>query len=183
MDSLEGLLLVASPRLPDPNFYRSVVLIIQHDKQGAFGLILNRPTENTIEEIWEMIGEQPCDNDQPINLGGPVGGPLLALHDNSECSEREILPGVHFATHKDHLNHLVADSMSTLRIYTGYSGWGAGQLEGEMKMGGWMTLPASADYVFGDAEGMWKRAAQAIGEDVTGPLVTRAGAPSDPGFN
>jgi putative transcriptional regulator len=183
MDSLEGLLLVASPRLPDPNFYRSVVLIIQHDKQGAFGLILNRPTENTIEEIWEMIGEQSCDNDQPINLGGPVGGPLLALHDNSECSEREILPGVHFATHKDHLNHLVADSMSTLRIYTGYSGWGAGQLEGEMKMGGWMTLPASADYVFGDAEGMWKRAAQAIGEDVTGPLVTRAGAPSDPGFN
>ncbi len=183
MNSLEGFLLIASPRLPDPNFCRTVVLIIQHDHQGAFGLILNRPTDNTVEEIWEMIGEQPCDNHQPINLGGPVGGPLLALHNDLEVSEREILPGVHFATHKDHLNHLVADEMHQFRIFTGYSGWGAGQLEGELKVGGWMKLPANADYIFSDAEDMWKRAAQAVGEKVTRPLIAKSGLPASPTFN
>ena len=183
MDSLEGFLLVASPRLPDPNFYRTVVLIIQHDKHGALGLVLNRPTEHSIKAIWSLIGESTCENEQPINFGGPVGGPLLALHNNKEGSEREIIPGVHFATHKDHLNCLVTDSMHAFRIYTGYSGWGSGQLEGELKLGGWMTMPARADYVFGDADEMWKRAAQEIGEDVTRPLVSRTGAPSDPRAN
>jgi len=183
MTSLEGFLLVASPRLPDPNFYRTVVLIIQHDQDGALGLVLNRPAENTVQEIWSMIGEQPCDNEQPINLGGPVGGPLLALHNSQACSERQIIPGVHFATHKDNLNRLVADPMHTFRIYSGYSGWGAGQLEGELKVGGWMTMPARADYVFGDPDAMWKRAAQEIGEDVTRPLVVKAGQPGDPRLN
>ena len=72
MNSLRGQFLIASPHLPDSNFYRSVVLMIQHDDEGAFGVILNRPTENTVSEIWEMITDEPCESLQPINLGGPV---------------------------------------------------------------------------------------------------------------
>jgi putative transcriptional regulator len=183
MEFLGGHLLVASPRLPDPNFSRSVVLIIHHDEQGAFGLILNRPTESTVAEVWKRIAHRPCHARQPLNLGGPVNGPLVALHTKEECSEREVLPGVHFATHKDYLNKIVADPKNPFRIFTGYSGWGAGQLDGEMEVGGWMTLPARSDHVFGEAESMWNRAAQEIGEQITTPLVARCGVPADPGMN
>lgn len=183
MDYLEGCLLVASPRLPDPNFYRSVVLIIQHDEQGAFGLILNRATDNSVGEVWSMITEKPVENDQPVHFGGPVGGPLLALHANKKCIEREVVPGVYFATHRDHLNKIVGEPAHPFRIFSGYSGWGAGQLENELKSGSWMTIAASARYVFGNTDEMWKQAAQEIGEEITLPLVAKVGVPSNPATN
>ena len=80
MKSLKGHFLVASPHLADANFYRSVVLMIQHDEDGAVGLVLNRPTDNTIAEVWEMISESPCDVQGCVSIGGPVAGPLMALH-------------------------------------------------------------------------------------------------------
>jgi len=183
MDSLRGYLLIASPRLPDENFYRTVVLIIHHDEQGAFGVVLNRLTDNTVGEIWEMIADQPCDNHQPINLGGPVAGPLMALHTNEAYSENEVLPGIHFATHKDHLNRVVQEPGYTFRIFSGYAGWAAGQLEGELQVGGWMTLPADNDYIFGDTEGMWKKASQQVGETITLPLMRNVDLPDDPSCN
>lgn len=183
MDSLRGHLLVASPRLPDANFYRSVVLIIQHDDQGAFGVVLNRPLEDTIGEIWLKIAGQPCENQQPINLGGPIAGPLMALHADKACSENEILPGVHFATHKDNLNRLVRDSACPFRIFSGYAGWAAGQLENELEVGGWMTLRASYEFVFADTDIMWKKASQDIGHDITTPLLGKVDLPEDPSSN
>jgi putative transcriptional regulator len=183
MDSLERHLLVASPRLPDPNFYRSVVLMIQHDDEGAFGLILNRVSENAIGEIWTMVGEEPSENVEPVYIGGPVRGPLVALHASEEYSEREILPGVYFATHKDNLNRIIDDPERQFRLYNGYSGWAKGQLEQELEVGGWMILPARAEYVFADTEEMWSRAAQEIGEDITRPLLVRNATPSDPSSN
>jgi putative transcriptional regulator len=183
MESLRGHLLVASPRLPDTNFYRTVVLIIHHDEQGAFGVVLNRPTENSISDIWEAISDESCESSQRINVGGPVTGPLLALHTNDEYSENEIIPGVHFSAHKDYLNHIVNKSDHPFRIYSGYSGWAPGQLEGELEQGGWMVLPASYDYVFGDPNTMWRRASQEIGERITKPLVKTRCVPTDPGRN
>jgi putative transcriptional regulator len=183
MDSLQGHLIVASPRLPDANFYRSVVLIIHHDDQGAFGVVLNRPTDNTVGEIWEMIADRPCESEQPINLGGPVAGPLMALHGDKACSENEILPGVHFATHKDNLNRIVHQSKRPFRIFSGYAGWAAGQLENELEVGGWMTLQASSDYVFADADSLWKRVSQDIGTQITMPLLGKARSPEDPSSN
>jgi len=169
--------------LPDANFYRSVVLIIHHDDQGAFGVVLNRPTENTVGEVWEMIAEQSCENQQPINLGGPVAGPLMALHADKACSENEILPGVHFATHKDNLNRIVHESERPFRVFSGYAGWAAGQLENELEVGGWMTLRASYEFVFADADSMWKKASQDIGRKITMPLLGKADSPEDPSSN
>jgi putative transcriptional regulator len=183
MRSLQGHLLVASPRLPDVNFYRSVVLIIHHDEQGAFGIVLNRPTESTIDEIWDDL---PAGRDEAcahVNSGGPVEGPLMAIHTNEAYGENEIIPGVHFAAHKDYLNQLVRDSEAEYRIYSGYSGWAANQLEGELEFGGWMVMPARRDVIFGDPEAMWQNAAQEIGEDVTGELLNSAAVPKDPACN
>ena len=183
MRSLSGHLLVASPRLPDENFYRTVVLIIHHDEQGAIGVVLNRPTDSTVREVWESLSDEPCESDEPINVGGPVSGPLMAIHTNAHCSESEILPGVFFATHRDRLNRIVQEPDLPFRIYNGYSGWAPGQLENELKFGGWMVMPATFDYVFGDPDTMWRRASQEIGEQITTELLHDVPMPDDPSCN
>jgi len=183
MDTLEGQLLIASPRLPDPNFHHSVVLIIHHNENGAFGLILNRITDNSVGEVWEMVASEGLDNDAPLHVGGPVAGPLLALHREQDCAEKEVLPGIYLCTQKDHLTEVVTQARGVFRLYTGYSGWGPGQLESEMKAGGWMTLSARDEFVFGETELMWRRAAQEVGEQITGPLVGKAGVPPNPDLN
>jgi putative transcriptional regulator len=183
MDSLRAQLLVASPRLPDVNFYRTVVLIIQHTDEGAFGVVLNRLTENTISDVWATVGEQPCDVSQPMHLGGPVEGPLVALHANAAYSENEVLPGVHFAAHKDYLNQIVRDSEFPFRLYSGYSGWAPGQLEGEMSAGGWMVLQARSEHVFGEPDELWKMASREIGEQITGQLLRGAHMPDESWMN
>lgn len=183
MDSLRSHLLVASPQLPDPNFNRSVVLLLHHDDDGAFGVILNRPLPSTVGEIWELITNEPCDDPQPVLLGGPVEGPLMALHTQPDCSEREILPGVHFATDKEHLHRIVGHRERPYRLISGYSGWSGGQLEGELKAGGWMTLPATFDYIFASDDDLWKTVAQRIGEGIVRHLLTRSQLPEEPSLN
>jgi putative transcriptional regulator len=178
-----GAVGLASPRLPDANFYRTTVLIIHHDDGGAFGLVLNRPTGSTVAEVWKALGDESCDALQPINVGGPVEGPLMAIHTNEEYSENEILPGVYFAAHKDHLNRIVAEVDHPFRIFTGYSGWAPGQLEAELEQGGWMTLPARYEHVFGESESAWRAASREIGEQILSPLLRRSGAPKDPSTN
>lgn len=183
MHSLAGHLLVASPRLPDENFSRTVVLIIQHDDQGAVGVILNRPTDSTVREVWDSFSDEPCDSDQLIHVGGPVRGPLLAIHTKESCAENEILPGVYFASHRDRLEEIVHEPDLPFRIYADYSGWAPGQLEGELEAGGWMVLPATFDYIFGEVETMWRKAAQQVGEQITTPLLLEVPPPEDPSCN
>ena len=89
MDSLEGHFLLASENLLDPNFARAVVLMIQHNDQGALGVILNRPTSKTVRELWQDVGQSPCQSQQPVCLGGPVSGPLMAVHPLAELAEVE----------------------------------------------------------------------------------------------
>jgi len=80
MKSLQGHLLIASPTLLDPNFRKSVVLLVQHNEEGAMGLVLNRPTETKLCEAWTQVAETDCASDASLNLGGPCEGPLMALH-------------------------------------------------------------------------------------------------------
>ncbi|HTN75997.1 MAG TPA: YqgE/AlgH family protein [Pirellulaceae bacterium] len=75
MDSLRGHFLVGSPHLSDRNFYRSVVLMVQHDAEGALGVNLTRPTDTTVADIWQQACDRPSDCQRPIYLGGPVNGP------------------------------------------------------------------------------------------------------------
>ena len=101
MNSLAGQLLVASPQLSDPNFARSLVLLIQHGADGAFGVVINRPLQKTLQELWRELGSAPCHNHQPVYLGGPVPGPLMALHLRPDLAEGEPAPGVFFRCEKD----------------------------------------------------------------------------------
>src|SRR6478752_5971102 len=157
MRFLQGKLLVASPHLGDDNFFRSVVLLVKHDAEGAFGLILNRPLNSTLQEVWDAINaesaeeglpeeldlETPARGHQHIYVGGPVEGPLVVLHTQKKFSEAQVMTGLHFAAHKDHLRNVITQSKKPFRVFSGYAGWGAGQLEGELHAGGWLITEAS----------------------------------------
>ena len=183
MDSLKSHLLAASPKLPDSNFYRSVVLLVQHDENGALGVILNRPTDVTVADVWEKVAEEPCESLEVIRIGGPVQGPLMAIHSQMSCCETQILPGVYFATQRDYLNQIVRQKSRPFLLFSGYAGWGAGQLEHELAAGGWLTLPATEDLIFFDAEELWERVVKEINHEIMAPAVKLKHVPEDPSLN
>ena len=124
MESLEGHLLIASSQLADPNFAHTLVLLIQHSEEGAFGVVINRPTGKTLQELWREVGSAPCDSHQPVYVGGPVPGPLMALHTRPALAEAELVPGVFFAAKKRHLDELVLDEEPSYKIFLNHAGWG-----------------------------------------------------------
>jgi len=184
MNGLSGHFLIASPHLGDPNFYRSVVLMIQHDEQGALGLILNRPTERTIAQMWELIDEDgQCTDQQVVYVGGPVNGPLLAVHTDPDCAESEIVEGVYFASSRPALTRVILESPGPRRLFVGYAGWAAKQLEGELEAGGWLTHAATRDEIFSNHERLWNRVASQVGLDILAPTINRSQVPDDPSVN
>lgn len=181
--SLAGHFLVASRHLRDPNFLQSVVLMIHHSDEGAMGVVLNRPADKTIDDVWEMIGNDPCECDDQVFIGGPVPGPLVAVHLLSEFSEEEIMPGLFASSHRDALDLIVRKTDEPFRLYSGHSGWGSGQLESELEVGGWLHTPARIDEVFGDHEAVWKAVTQRIGLEIMAPNLKREQLPQDPSLN
>lgn len=163
MKSLKGHLLIAAPDLTDPNFFKKVVLLIQHNGDGAFGIVLNGPIARTIREVWEEVGALPADCDEPVNLGGPVQGPLMAIHTRESLADAPLLPGVYFSMEKNKLEQLVAEGSQPFRVFAGCAGWAAGQLEMELEEGAWLTLPATADYVFFVGDDLWATALAQVG--------------------
>ncbi len=184
MKSLQGFLLVASPALADPNFRKTVVLIVRHnEEEGALGLVLNRQTETTIRELWQRIGQEGNPSDAPLSLGGPCEGPLMALHADSAAAELEIVPGLYFTTCSSQLQVLAEQPPTNVRFFFGYSGWGARQLEAELASGAWTVEPAGSKHVFGATQGLWERAtSEAEGWKVLSALNIKE-VPGDPTLN
>lgn len=183
MNSLRGHFLVASPHLVDPNFYRSVVLMVQHDDSGAFGLILNRPTGKTIRDVWKLVSDEPCECESPIFLGGPVRGPLAAVHAHEEQSNIEVLPEVYYTVEDKALSELLHEDTDSYRIFIGYSGWAPGQLEKELDAGGWLKTTASAEDVFGEPHRLWQKISRRIGREFLAATVKPRVVPDDPSVN
>ncbi len=183
MSSLKGKLLVASPHLVDPNFTHTVVLMVQHDEDGALGVVLNRRSENTVGEVWREVLERSCDNESPIFLGGPCPGPLMAIHRDPGCADLDIAPGLYFATQKEYLERLVERGDAAVRMFSGYSGWAGGQLENELECGSWLLADASEEIVFGDEDSIWKVLAQRVGENILRSALKIKHAPEDPSLN
>jgi len=182
MDSLAGNLLIAIPDLHDPTFSRTVVMLVQHDEQGASGLVLNRPSDVTISQVWDEVSAVPCDCQDLVYMGGPVEGPLIALHEKFHSDENFVCPECYVSTGREALNLLVNQSTANFRVYSGYSGWGPGQLENELEQGGWFTYPAASQHVFDSPDGLWRQLCEQIGEDVLGRHVGKV-MPTDPALN
>src|SRR5439155_4584609 len=136
--SLRGKLLIASPTLVDPNFARTVVFITEHNEEGAMGIVLNRPSDTSVESVVEELAE--IAGGEPIYVGGPVQPEalvLLAEFANLEAAAWIVVADVGLASADVDLDELAA-SVRRGRVYAGYSGWGAGQLEAEMEIDSWI---------------------------------------------
>jgi putative transcriptional regulator len=150
---LKGQLLLDGGQLRGSFFQRSVILVCQHDADGALGLILNRDTGNKLGD--SVVANLPdrlkaC----PLYLGGPVQpGAVTFLHTDAFVSDANIMPNLSFGLSMDELIELGESYSPTRRfkMFAGYAGWSPGQLEDEMRRNSWLTHPASLDLVF-DAE-------------------------------
>jgi putative transcriptional regulator len=179
-DALKGSLLVATPTLLDPNFRRTVVLLLEHTEEGAVGVVLNRPSETPTGEAIPDLADVVPDDD-PVFIGGPVSpGSVIALGDHVEPDGLDVVCGtvaaVEFGTSREEL----ADQVTRVRAFAGYAGWGSGQLEGEIEEEAWITAAALADDVFTpDPDGLWSQVLERMGNQFA--LLARM--PDDPRMN
>jgi putative transcriptional regulator len=176
----QGQLLIATSPLQDPNFNRTVVLIVRDDDNGTFGLVLNRPLETTVKDACASAMSFDCEIEQPLHLGGPCEGVLSVLHSDEDLSELEVMPGVFFTQTRDNIERLMGDNPKPAKYFAGYSGWSAGQLDAEMEAGAWILTPAEKTLVFASPDAMWNR----IMTQVTiGKWVDVDKMPEDPSVN
>ena len=183
MESLQGQLLIAAPGLQDPNFFKTVVLMVQHNEQGALGLVLNRPIEATIEEVWSQVSEMPCNAEGALHQGGPCPGPLMVVHTDGTASDTQILDGIYFSTDKEGIELLVSQGEGPLKFFVNYSGWGPGQLETEIERGGWLVTPAAREQVFRADETLWDATLRLAGRRARLAGVDPKLIPDDPSVN
>jgi putative transcriptional regulator len=183
MSSLAGHLLVASQNLLDPNFVKTVVLLVQHTDEGALGVVVNRPISKSVQDLWREVGGGPCSNTQPVYLGGPVPGPLMAVHREESLAEVEIIPGLFFSASKQKLDALVMQPEADLKIFIGHSGWGPGQLDEEMDQGAWLTTPTTVEFVFLDNTELWQTVSRLIGREMMQSMLNIKQIPDDPTVN
>ena len=183
MGSLLGQLLVSSPALQDPNFAQTIVLMVQHNEQGALGLILNRPTDTTISEAWQQVRGTPCTCQDRLHHGGPCEGPLMVVHVHESVSQLEVLSGVYFSTDRENIEWLIEQNDDPIKFYVGCSGWAPGQLESELKTGSWLTIPATFEHVFEAVEDQWLAVTKQIARSIASSTLNPRIVPEDPSLN
>lgn len=181
---MKGIFLIAAPSLRDPNFRQTVVLLCEHGTEGALGVVVNRPTAMSISEALPRV---PILEGQGhvIFSGGPVQtNQIMMLYrlnerlDNSHHVFEKVCLGGDAAQVDRILTANVGHE--AFRAYLGYSGWGPGQLESEMKAGSWFTIPADPKAVFDkDPAHIWRDIVCALGEDYR----HYAEMPFDPSLN
>ncbi|HEY4606145.1 MAG TPA: YqgE/AlgH family protein [Acidimicrobiia bacterium] len=151
-EHLSGRLLVATPLLIDPNFWRSIVLVLQHDESGTIGVVLNRPTLERVDThipAWGAVAAEPGI----VHFGGPVEPQVAIGLTTGVTGEPTGVPGLCIVD----LEATPSPDLGSVRVYSGYAGWGTGQLEAEISEGSWYVVPASPDDPFDRPEGQWSR--------------------------
>jgi putative transcriptional regulator len=157
---LRGQLLLDSGQLGGSFFQRTVVLVCQHNAEGAFGLVLNRALGKTVGEM--IIANLPGPlKASPLYLGGPVQpGALSFLHTDNFIPDADVMPNLALGHSLDDLLEIGEgfSAAKKVRLFAGYAGWSPGQLEGEMKRKAWLTFPATVELVFETPpEQLWEK--------------------------
>jgi putative transcriptional regulator len=188
-DPRAGRLLVATPLLGDPNFRRSIVLIVEHEvAEGTLGIVLNRPTKIPVGQVLEQWTELATDP-SVVFTGGPVSPTsalaLALVPGKDEPIGWRALDGAPALARLGLLDldappRLLAPAIQSLRVFVGYAGWSPGQLEAEIDEGAWYVLPAEPGDVFAaEPERLWR----AVLRRQDGDIAFLATYPDDPGMN
>jgi putative transcriptional regulator len=168
--SLAPRLLLSMPQLEDPNFRRTVVLLCEHSREGAFGLVLNRPTGVAASEAVQISPPVTTGSTLQLWEGGPVEpqrGWLLLAERPDDTEVLEIHAGLYLSTSPHLLRRLLeSGTPSRARILTGYAGWGPGQLDSELAASAWLIADVETDLIFDiEAASMWETAIRRLGAD------------------
>jgi len=178
MDTLKGQLLLASAGLLDPNFHRTVVLIAEHSDEGAMGIVLNRPGDVSVGEATPPL-EPLVEPGEPVFVGGPVEPQsvvVLAEFDDPAEAAALVLEDIGFLAAETE----VEPATRRARVFAGYAGWTAGQLEAELAESSWIIEPALPEDVFAKAgEDLWSAVLRRKG----GPFGVLSLMPPDPSLN
>jgi len=156
----KGVFLVASPELRDPNFFHTVVLLVEYDQNGAMGLVINRPTEIALTKALPHVGELE-DRADRVYFGGPVARDtvLLLVRSAAEPSDAShVFADIYVSLSARTLREVLREQgrRDTFQAYAGYAGWAPGQLEDEIDRGDWHLSRADAEMVFrSDPEQLW----------------------------
>jgi putative transcriptional regulator len=182
MDSLRGALLVAAPALVDPNFQRTVVLITEHTDEGAWGLVLNRPTDTTVAEAAPELLAVAGPTER-VHHGGPVqprAVVVLAEFSDPDAAAHLVLGDIGFVRGDADLEQTGSETRRG-RVYAGYAGWSAGQLESELEDEGWIVVedPLPDELFSPGPDGLWHDVLERQG----GHLALIARMPLDPSLN
>jgi len=168
--SLAPTLLLSMPQMQDENFDRTVVLLCDHTAEGAFGLVLNRPTTAAAAEAVAFDPPLEASHGPLLWAGGPVEpqrGWILLGESMDEAAETEVAPGLYLSTSIELLRRVIHATPSRTRVLTGYAGWGPGQLDQELAASAWLTVDVDPALIFDTpADEMWDQAIRSLG---TGP--------------
>ncbi len=180
MDSARGHLLIAGPGLVDPNFWRTVVLIVEHSDEGALGLVLNRPSETTVGEAVTEL-EQLLDPDDALYVGGPVQpSALIVLAEFDQPGEAALIAFEDIGVLANGAQDDPSLSVRRGRAFVGHAGWGPGQLDDEVERGDWILEPARREDAFtGQPLDLWSAVLTRKG----GSYALVARMPPDPSVN
>ncbi len=164
----KGRLLLSEPFMGDYYFGRSVVLLAEHNAQGSFGLVLNKPVNKTIREVTEEFPEL----DAPLYVGGPVEpNRLFFIHTlGEEISDSvEVIKGLYWGGNMEdviELSQIKKLTPENSRFFLGYAGWGAHQMEEELKRNSWAITTATSELIFKTSpQLLWKKLTRKLGSD------------------
>jgi putative transcriptional regulator len=181
VDSLRGQLLVASPALLDPNFSRTVVLIAEHDENGAMGIVLNRAADMPVADAAPVLADI-VEPGARVHEGGPVQPTsvvILAQFEDPARAAVPVLEDIGFVAGDTDFESL-GDELLRARVFAGLAGWGPGQLESELERDDWILDPAQPDDIFTeDPDALWG----AVLERKGGSFALVARMPPDPSWN
>ena len=178
-DAFRPALLLSMPQLQDPNFARSVVLLCDFIPDGAFGIVLNRPTDRAAREMVRLLPELQQGNDLPLCIGGPVEperGWVLVADRPDGGDYRTIVEGVYLSTSPALLRRVLETRPAPrARVLAGYAVWGPGQLDQELAQSAWLMSDIELDLIFDlNPSLMWETAIRRLGAD-PGTLHTSHG--------
>jgi len=179
----KGMMLIAMPTLLDPNFRQTVVLLCEHGPEGAMGLVVNRPTTVPLSTVVPSVVKLARSED-PVYVGGPVQtNAMMILYEGEPIgNSHPVMSDLHLTGDLEDLEKLDRGLGRDLRIkfYLGYAGWSAGQLEMEIRAGGWKLVPGDPGVVFQeDPVRVWPKLIQSLGE----PWTVYRDMPPDPRLN
>ena len=179
----KGDLLISEPFLNDPNFVRTVILLCEHNEDGTFGFVLNKPAQITLNELIEDADGR----DDTIFVGGPVQqNTLQFVHRNNDLIEGgiEVMDGLYWGGNFEQMLTILETNLISkdeIKFFVGYSGWASGQLKGELELNSWIIFRnVSIDMIFDtNVESLWKEVLNTMG----GKYKIISNFPVDPRLN